>query len=84
MVTIRCARRGNKKRPFYHVVVADHRTARNGRFLEKLGTYNPLGESALEINQERAAHWLSQGAQLSSKVAELFKRAGITKQQAAA
>lgn len=78
MVTIRLARGGAKKRPFYSVVVADSRYARDGRFIERVGFYNPVaGESeqnALTINSERIAYWREHGAQLSPAVAKLVKR----------
>ena len=71
MVTIRLARGGAKKRPFYHVVVADSRNRRDGRFIERLGFYNPVaaeGEEALRIDRERIAHWVGQGAKTSDAV----------------
>ncbi|HKJ21781.1 MAG TPA: 30S ribosomal protein S16 [Gammaproteobacteria bacterium] len=77
MVTIRLSRTGAKKRPFYHVVVTDSRNARDGRFKERLGYYNPLADEArddsLHINDERFEHWLSKGAQMSERVAQLYK-----------
>ena len=79
MVTIRLARGGAKKRPFYNLVVADSRERRDGRFIERLGFYNPVapeGQESLRINVERISHWQSQGAQLSDAVAKLVKRAG--------
>ncbi|MDP2827836.1 MAG: 30S ribosomal protein S16 [Sulfuricellaceae bacterium] len=79
MVIIRLARGGAKKRPFYNLVVADSRERRDGRFIERLGFYNPVapeGQEALRINVERISHWQSQGAQLSDAVAKLVKRAG--------
>ena len=78
MVTIRLARGGSKKRPFYHLTVADSRKARNGRFVERIGFFNPIatgGEVRLSVNQERANYWLSQGAQPSERVAQLLKDA---------
>ena len=81
MVTIRLARGGSKKRPFYHLTVADSRKARNGRFVERIGFFNPVatgGEVRLSVNQERANYWLSQGAQPSERVAELLKSATAT------
>ena len=64
MVTMRLARIGSKKRPFYRIVVIDKRRARNGRFLEVLGQYNPIANPTLiEINPERAQYWLSKGAE---------------------
>ena len=81
MVTIRLARGGSKKRPFYHLTVADSRNARNGRFVERIGFFNPIatgGEVRLSVNQERANYWLSQGAQPSERVAQLLKDAAAT------
>ena len=79
MVVIRLARGGAKKRPFYNLVVADRRKAPNGRFVERIGYFNPIatgGEKRLEVNQERYAYWLSQGAQPSPRVADLVAAAG--------
>lgn len=76
MVTIRLARTGAKKRPFYHVVVADSRCARGGRYIERVGFFNPIataGEERLRINRERIDHWVSQGAQPSERVQQLLK-----------
>lgn len=76
MVTIRLARGGAKKRPFYHIVVTDSRMARDGRYIERVGFYNPRatgGEVALNINQERVEHWVSKGAQTSDRVSKLLK-----------
>lgn len=78
MVTIRLARGGSKKRPFYHLTVADSRKARNGRFIERIGFFNPVatgGEVRLSVNQERVNYWISQGAQPSERVAQLIKKA---------
>ena len=78
MVTIRLARGGAKKRPFYHLTVADSRNARNGRFVERVGFFNPVatgGETRLSVNQERVSYWLGQGAQPSERVASLLKEA---------
>ncbi|MFP5383637.1 MAG: 30S ribosomal protein S16 [Gammaproteobacteria bacterium] len=75
MVVIRLARGGAKKRPFYNLVVADRRNAPNGRFVERIGYFNPIatgGEKRFEVNQERYAYWVSQGAQPSPRVAELM------------
>lgn len=77
MVIIRLARGGAKNRPFYNVVVADSRTRRDGRFIERLGFYDPVareGQEALRIDAERIAYWQGQGAQLSDAVAKLVKR----------
>ena len=77
MVTIRLARGGAKKRPYYHVVVADSRRARDGRFIERVGFFNPIavqGQEALRLNAERIAHWQSLGAQTSLAVKKLLKK----------
>lgn len=79
MVTIRLARGGSKKRPFYNVVVADSRRSRDGRFIEKLGFFNPMargGEIRLRLEQERIDYWKGQGAQASERVASLIKEHG--------
>ncbi len=76
MVTIRLARGGAKKRPFYHVVVTDSRNRRDGRYIERIGYFNPVAkgqEVRLTIDAERAAHWVSKGAQTSERVAKLLK-----------
>lgn len=78
MVTIRLARGGAKKRPFYSVVVTDSRNARDGRFIERIGFFNPVArgqEERLRLNGERFAYWVSQGAQPSERVAQLAKDA---------
>ena len=74
-VTIRLARRGNTHRPFYHIVAADSRYARDGRYLEQLGHYNPASKE-LEVNVEAAKKWLAEGAQQSNTARALLKRAG--------
>ncbi|WP_111657369.1 30S ribosomal protein S16 [Isoalcanivorax indicus] len=76
MVVIRLARGGSKKRPFYHVVVTDSRNARDGRFIERLGYFNPIargGEIPLKLELERIEHWLGQGANPSDRVSALIK-----------
>jgi small subunit ribosomal protein S16 len=76
MVTIRLARGGAKKRPFYHLTVSDSRNSRNGRFIERVGFFNPTArgqEERLRIDSERVAYWQGQGAQLSERVAKLVK-----------
>jgi small subunit ribosomal protein S16 len=76
MVVIRLARGGMKKRPFYHMVVADSRQKRDGRFIERLGFFNPTakgGEERLRVNTDRVAHWVSRGAQTSDRVTKLLK-----------
>ncbi|HEU4773605.1 MAG TPA: 30S ribosomal protein S16 [Lysobacter sp.] len=78
MVKIRLARGGAKKRPFYHIIVTDSRSARNGRNIERVGYYNPVatgGEKRIELNTERVQHWVGNGAQLTDKVAVLYKEA---------
>ncbi|MCP4126336.1 MAG: 30S ribosomal protein S16 [Gammaproteobacteria bacterium] len=76
MVTIRLARTGAKKRPFYHIVVADSRRARDGRYIERVGFFNPIaegGEERLRVENDRIDHWIAQGAQPSDRVAQLLK-----------
>jgi small subunit ribosomal protein S16 len=76
MVTIRLSRGGAKKRPFYHVVATDKRNRRDGRYLERLGFFNPLagsGEEKIRLDVGRIDYWLSQGAQPSDRVANLLK-----------
>ncbi|MDV7271978.1 30S ribosomal protein S16 [Thioclava sp. A2] len=78
---IRLARGGSKKRPFYAIVASDSRMPRDGRFLEKLGTYNPLlakdSEERVKMNMERVQYWLSQGAQPTDRVARFLEAAGV-------
>ena len=79
MVVIRLARGGAKKRPFYNLVVADSRTRRDGRFIERIGFYNPIAtekEEGLRIAADRLTYWQGQGAQLSPTVTRLVKQAG--------
>ena len=77
-VVMRLARYGAKKKPFYRIVVADSRCPRDGRFLEILGTFNPLRETEnIEINQEKAVSWLKKGVQPSTTVKSLLKKKGI-------
>jgi len=76
MVTIRLARGGAKKRPFYHLVVTDSRNRRDGRYIERVGFFNPSAkgqEVRLNINLERVDHWISKGAQTSDRVTKLVK-----------
>ncbi len=76
MVTIRLTRGGAKKRPFYHIVVADSRNRRDGRYIERLGFFNPLAKGAeerLRVDKERVDYWISKGAQTSDRVAALVK-----------
>ncbi|WP_421701266.1 30S ribosomal protein S16 [Aliiroseovarius sp.] len=78
---IRLARGGSKKRPFYRVVAADSRMPRDGRFIEKLGTYNPLlpkdSEERVKLDMERVQYWLDQGAQPSDRVSRFLEAAGV-------
>jgi ribosomal protein S16 len=77
VVTIRLARAGAKKRPFYHIVVADSRHRRDGRYIERVGFYNPIATSAeidLRVDVERVNYWRSKGAKPSERVASLIKR----------
>ena len=78
MVVIRLSRGGAKKRPFYNIVVADSRERRDGRFIERVGFYNPVasgGEEPLRVATDRVTHWSSKGAQLSPTVARLVDQA---------
>lgn len=78
MVTIRLSRGGAKNRPFYHVVVTDSRNARDGRYIERVGFFNPLArgkEERLRLDNERIDYWRSNGAQPSDRVAKLIKDA---------
>jgi small subunit ribosomal protein S16 len=78
MVTIRLARGGSKKRPFYHVVVTDSRNRRDGRYIERLGFFNPVAKGnaeELRLDLDRIQHWISQGAQPSDRVTKLMKQA---------
>ena len=79
-VKIRLRRMGQKKAPYYRIVVADGRSPRDGRFIEEIGTYDPNQEpSAFRIDEEAAKKWLGNGAQPTEVVSKLFKRAGIEK-----
>lgn len=76
MVTIRLARGGSKKRPFYHLTVTDSRNSRNGRFIERVGFFNPVARGAeerLRVDGDRIEHWVGLGAQVSDRVASLIK-----------
>ncbi len=80
MVKIRLRRMGQKKAPFYRIVVSDSRSPRDGRFIEEIGTYDPKTDpSTIHINEELAMKWLSNGAQPTESVEKLFKIAGIKK-----
>ncbi|MDJ0870471.1 MAG: 30S ribosomal protein S16 [Gammaproteobacteria bacterium] len=77
MVTIRLARGGAKKRPYYNIIVTDSRNKRDGRFIERLGFFNPIAnerEETFRIDTERLNHWLTQGAKTSERVAKLIKQ----------
>lgn len=78
---IRLARAGAKKRPYYHIVVADSRSPRDGRFIEKLGSYNPMlpaeHDDRVRLQGERIQHWMSQGALPTERVAKFLGRAGL-------
>jgi small subunit ribosomal protein S16 len=85
-VSIRLARGGAKKRPYYRIVVSDTRSARDGRFIEKIGTYNPMlakdDANRVVLDLDRAKHWLSVGAQASDRVARFLDAAGLLKRVA--
>ena len=84
-IKIRLARAGTKKRPFYRIVAADSRMPRDGRFIEKLGTYNPLlpkdSEDRVRMDVERVQHWLAQGAQPTERVTRMLEAAGLREKQ---
>jgi small subunit ribosomal protein S16 len=84
MVRIRLARAGAKKRPFYRIVAADARSPRDGRFLEQLGSYDPLlnneDPKRVVLKEERIRYWIGQGAQVSDRVHRFLHRAGIMEQ----
>jgi len=78
MVTIRLSRGGAKRRPFYSIVVTDSRSARDGRYIERVGFFNPVatgGEERLVVDRERVEYWLGQGAKTSDRVGKLLKDA---------
>lgn len=83
---IRLARGGSKKRPYYSIVAADSRMPRDGRFIEKLGTYNPLlpkdSEERVKMDVERIQHWLDQGAQPTDRIARFLEAAGLREKAA--
>src|SRR3954447_24015481 len=85
-VAIRLARGGSKKRPYYRIVVADSRNARDGRFIEKVGTYNPLlakdSPERVKLDNDRISHWLSVGAQPSDRVLRFLDAAGLKERPA--
>ena len=80
-IKIRLARGGSKKRPFYRIVAADSRMPRDGRYIERLGTYNPLlpkdSEERVKMDLERVQHWLGQGAQPTDRIARMLEAAGV-------
>ncbi len=77
-VVIRLTRRGTKKKPFYRIVAADSRMPRDGRFLEILGTYDPLkDEGGCKVDTEKALAWIKKGARSSKTVEDLFKKVGV-------
>jgi small subunit ribosomal protein S16 len=80
MVTIRLSRSGAKKRPFYHITVADSRRSRDGRFIERIGFFNPIArgnEEKLRLDLERMQYWLGQGAKSSPRVEKLAREAAV-------
>ena len=83
---IRLARGGSKKRPYYHVVLADARSPRDGRFLENLGSWNPMlakdDEKRVQLNAERIKHWIDNGAQPTDRVLRFLDEAGVAKREA--
>lgn len=80
MVKIRLKRMGQKKSPFYRIIVADARSPRDGRFIDEIGTYDPRrNPSVFKINEEAAKKWLANGAQPTDTVSKIFKLAGIIK-----
>ncbi|OWV90120.1 30S ribosomal protein S16 [Rhizobium sp. N122] len=83
---IRLARGGSKKRPYYHVVLADARSPRDGRFLENLGSWNPMlakdDEKRVQLNAERIKHWIENGAQPTDRVLRFLNEAGVAKREA--
>ncbi|MFA8387331.1 MAG: 30S ribosomal protein S16 [Pelagibaca sp.] len=84
-IKIRLSRGGSKKRPFYRIVAADSRMPRDGRFIEKLGTYNPLlakdSEDRVKMDVERVQYWLSQGAQTTDRVSRFLEAAGVVEKK---
>ena len=84
-IKIRLARGGSKKRPFYRIVAADSRMPRDGRYIEKLGTYNPLlpkdSEERVKMDMERVQYWLGQGAQPTDRISRMLEAAGVLEKQ---
>ena len=85
-LSIRLSRGGSKKRPYYRIVVADARSSRDGKFIEKIGSYNPLlakdAENRIVLDTDRAKHWLSVGAQPTDRVARFLDKAGVKERAA--
>lgn len=85
-VKIRLARAGAKKRPFYHIVAADVRAPRDGRYIEKLGFYNPMvakdAQDRIRLNEERIQYWVSQGAQMTDRVARMLSEFNLAEKPA--
>ena len=85
-ISIRLSRGGSKKRPYYRIVVADARSPRDGKFIEKIGNYNPLlakdNDQRIQLDAERAKHWLSVGAQPTDRVARFLDAAGVRERPA--
>ena len=83
---IRLARGGSKKRPYYHIVLADARSPRDGRFLENLGSWNPMlakdNDARIKLDNDRIKHWLEQGAQPTDRVLRFLNEAGLAKRDA--
>ena len=86
MLAIRMTRHGTKKRPFFHIVVADSRSPRDGRFIEKVGTYNPMvphdHAQRLTLDEERIKYWLSNGAQATDRLVRIFSDKGLVNKPA--
>jgi ribosomal protein S16 len=84
-IKIRLARGGSKKRPFYKIVAADSRMPRDGRFIEKLGTYNPLlpkdSEDRVKMDVERIQYWIGEGAQVTDRVSRFLEAAGVVEKK---
>lgn len=84
-IKIRLARGGSKKRPYYRIVAADSRMPRDGRFIEKLGTYSPMlpkdSEDRVKMDLERVQYWLGEGAQVTDRVARFLEAAGVTEKK---
>jgi small subunit ribosomal protein S16 len=83
-VVLRLTRRGTRHRPYYHIVATDSRNKRDGSFIEDLGIYDPLGETQLALDEEKAKRWLRAGARQSNTVRALLARAGVRAQSSSA